>query len=103
MRVSSKKATSNHLSKFAMQHEQIRFAGAHAMVGADLSDEEVDSICAGYVQNAAKVRFLRGMGLTVRIKPNGRPLVNRKHYDATLGGVAQANPVTGNGPVWGVH
>jgi hypothetical protein len=47
----------------------------------DLTDEEIDAICAGYVQAAAKVRYLERMGLTVRKKPNGRPLVNRRHYD----------------------
>lgn len=52
----------------------------------DLTDAEIDAICAGYVQNAAKIRFLRAMGLTVRTKPNGRPLVNRNHYDAVTNG-----------------
>lgn len=51
----------------------------------DLSDAEIDNICQGYTQNAAKVRFLRSMGLVVRKKPNGRPLVNRNHYDAVTG------------------
>lgn len=71
----------------------------------DLSDEEIDSICDGYVQNAAKIRFLKSLGLTVRMKPNGRPLVNRNHYDAVLG-VAhgqQMQTFTRSGPVWGVH
>ncbi len=51
----------------------------------DLTDAEIDNICQGYTQNAAKVRFLRSMGLVVRQKPNGRPLVNRNHYDAMTG------------------
>lgn len=46
-------------------------------LSADLTDDEVDAICAGYTQNAAKVRFLRGLGVEVRRKPNGRPLVAR--------------------------
>lgn len=50
----------------------------------DLSDAEIDAICAGLVQNAAKVRHLQRLGLTVRQKPNGRPLVNRAHYDAVM-------------------
>jgi hypothetical protein len=54
--------------------------------GADLDDWEIDNACAGYVQNAARVRFLRGLGLMVRQKPNGRPLVNRAHYDTVMGG-----------------
>ncbi len=59
---------------------------------ADLSDDEIDGICAGYAQNHAKVRFLRRMGLTVRVKPNGRPLVNRRHYDAAMNGGQPAVP-----------
>lgn len=50
----------------------------------DLTDAEIDSICAGLVQNAAKVRCLRRMGLTVRQKPNGKPLVNRTHAESVL-------------------
>ncbi|MES2888666.1 MAG: hypothetical protein V4739_11715 [Pseudomonadota bacterium] len=57
----------------------------------DLPDSEIDEICAGLVQNAAKVRYLRKLGLTVRQKPNGKPLVNRAHYDAVmLGGMKSA-------------
>jgi hypothetical protein len=51
----------------------------------DLTDEEVDAICAGYRQNAAKVRFLRALGVQVARKPNGRPLVSRAHYEAVRG------------------
>lgn len=70
----------------------------------DLTDAEIDMICDGYVQNAAKIRFLRALGLTVRIKPNGRPLVNRTHYDAVLGvAQGQRSASLSNGPVWGVH
>ena len=52
-------------------------------MSADLLDAEIDSICAGLTQNAARVRYLKRMGLVVRQKPNGRPLVNRAHYDAS--------------------
>lgn len=54
----------------------------------DLSNNEIDRICEGLVQDAAKVRYLEGLGLRVRRKPNGRPLVNRKHYDAVCGQAA---------------
>lgn len=57
-----------------------------------LSDEEIDDICAGLTQSAAKVRYLRGLGLTVGEKPNGRPLVARVNFDAVLGGVARVSP-----------
>lgn len=69
----------------------------------DLSDTEIDSICAGYVQNAAKVRYLTSMGLTVRQKPNGRPLVNRSHYQAVMGCVITNQTRKNNQPIWGVH
>lgn len=61
----------------------------------DLLDAEIDSICAGLVQNCAKVRYLRRMGLTVRTKPNGKPLVNRNHYDAVMNGHYRKQPTTG--------
>ena len=41
------------------------------------TDAEVDEMCAGLEQDAAKVRFLRRLGLRVDRKPNGRPLAWR--------------------------
>lgn len=73
-------------------------------MSSDLSDGEIDSICAGYKQGAAMVRFLTGLGLIVRRKPNGRPLVNRAHYDAVMGcAAAIAGAKYDSQPVWGVH
>ena len=69
----------------------------------DLTDAEIDLICDGLVQASAKVRYLERLGLTVRRKPNGRPLVNRAHYDAMMGCSQQPRPTQNNGPVWGVH
>ena len=51
------------------------------MNSPDLSDLEIDSICAGLKQNAAKVRYLRALGLRVDRKPNGRPLVARSEWE----------------------
>lgn len=71
---------------------------------ADLTDAEVDNICDGYVQNAAKIRYLRALGLTVERKPNGRPLVNRAHYDAVRGQAAMHATTSRRAqPIWGVH
>ena len=67
--------------------------------GADLTDTEVDAICAGLTQDAAKVRFLECLGLKVARKPNGRPLVNRAHYDAVRGATA-AGVSSGLQPRW---
>lgn len=51
-----------------------------------LTDAEVDDLCAGLVNDAAKVRHLRAQGLTVTRKPNGRPLVIRTHAEEVLSG-----------------
>ena len=66
-----------------------------------LGDYEVDQICAGLVNNAAKARYLHRLGLTVRRKPNGRPLVNRKHYDEIMNG-RQKGRHTPSGIRWSV-
>ena len=70
------------------------------MNDVDLSDIEIDNICQGRVQNAAKLRHLRGMGLSVRRKPNGRPLVNRMHYNRIFG---QPEKITAFEPNWSVE
>ena len=72
-------------------------------MGADLTDEEIDSICDKYRQNAARVRYLRSLGLTVRQKPSGRPLVNRKHYDLMMAGSQTTGYAAATGPNWRVH
>ena len=74
----------------------------------DLTDDEIDVICSGYKQNAAKCRYLQSLGITVRRKPNGRPLVNRQHYNSVrICDSTNASPSSSNfnptEPVWGVH
>lgn len=54
-----------------------------------LTDAEIDDLCTGLVNNAAKIRHLRRLGLTVNQKPNGRPLVIRTHAEAVLAGLQQ--------------
>jgi hypothetical protein len=51
-----------------------------------LSDAEVADLCAPLTQPAAQVRYLRALGLTVALKPNGRPVVIRSHAEAVLSG-----------------
>jgi len=41
------------------------------------SDAEVDEMTDGLTQDAAKIRYLRRLGLCVDRKPNGRPLAWR--------------------------
>lgn len=51
-----------------------------------LTDAEVDALCAGLTQSAAKVRFISEvLKVPVARKPNGRPLVMRADVErATL-------------------
>lgn len=87
----------NHLHRHLATMAELTF------LTSDLSDDEVDAICRGLTQNAAKTRFLRTLGLRVDRKPNGAPLINRAHYDAVRGGGRRDREVDSDGPVWGVH
>lgn len=55
-------------------------------LSAYFTDAEVDEMTDGLVQDAAKIRYLRRLGLRVDRKPNGRPLAWR------------ASPATGTAP-----
>lgn len=68
----------------------------------DLSDEEIDRICNGYKQNAAKLRHLRALGLRVDQRPNGRPLVARIEWDRVYSApeAVQQRRDPSNGPKW---
>lgn len=50
-----------------------------------LSDEEVAGICEPLSMPAAQCRHLAGLGLLVKRKPNGRPLVARSEFERVLG------------------
>ena len=52
----------------------------------DLTQEEIDAICAGITQHAAQCRYLRSLGLWVERRPNGQPLVWRNHAEQVLSG-----------------
>jgi hypothetical protein len=56
-----------------------------------LSDAEIADLCAPLIQPAAQVRYLRTLGLTVTLKPNGRPVVIRCCAEAVLSGRAAAS------------
>jgi hypothetical protein len=47
------------------------------MSGDFYTDAEVDELTVGLTQNAAKIRFLKRLGLRVDKKPNGAPLAWR--------------------------
>jgi len=66
----------------------------------DLNDAEINEICGGLIQNHAKIRFLLSLGLTVRRKPNGKPLVNRQHYQTVMTSAEVCQTPFSTGPKW---
>ena len=44
-----------------------------------LTDEEI-RVLTGKKQYRAQIRALRGLGLTVKVRPDGKPLVARGNY-----------------------
>jgi hypothetical protein len=61
-----------------------------------LTDTELAEICSPLVTPAAQRRFLERLGLIVKVKPNGRPLVARGEFERVLIG-RQAEPTTNGG------
>ena len=70
-----------------------------ATIRPDLDDLEVDQICIGLVQNAAKIRYLQSLGLIVARRPNGRPLVARAEWEKRFVSSEQ-HPSSANAPRW---
>lgn len=57
-----------------------------------LTAEEISALCPGLVQPAAQVRALRALGLTVKPRRDGTPLVSRANFERVFDGVADAGP-----------
>jgi hypothetical protein len=57
-----------------------------------LTNEELDDLCKPLTQAAAQIRFLRSLGLTVKTKPNGTPLVMRSHFEQVMNPAGNQNP-----------
>jgi hypothetical protein len=51
-----------------------------------LTDSEISEICQPLVMPAAQCRYLIRLGLIVKRKPNGRPLVARGEFERVLVG-----------------
>lgn len=49
-----------------------------------LSEAELAEICAPLVAPAAQRRFLERLGMVVKVKPNGHPLVARGEFERVL-------------------
>lgn len=50
-----------------------------------LSDAEILELCAPLVQPSAQVRYLKGLGLFVKRRPDGRPLLAVSEFERVLG------------------
>jgi hypothetical protein len=59
-----------------------------------LSPDDVNDLCEPLTQKAAQCAFLKTLGLTVKRKPDGSPLVMRSNLELVLGAIA--NPATAN-------
>lgn len=59
------------------------------------TDTEVDTMCDGLTMNAAKIKYLRRLGLRVDRKPNGRPLAWRPTVPVQNEPQGDANVVVG--------
>lgn len=53
-----------------------------------LSPDEVNDICAPLTQKAAQCTYLKSLGLIVKRKPDGSPLVMKSNVESVLGAVA---------------
>lgn len=50
-----------------------------------LTPDEIGDLCEPLTQHAAQIRYMRDeLGLTVRTKPNGAPLVVRSHFEQVM-------------------
>lgn len=64
-----------------------------------LTDDEIAGICEGVTLPGWQCKHLARMGMLVKRKPNGRPLVARSEFERVLGAgrfeKAQNDPSTG--------
>ena len=49
-----------------------------------LTDSEINEICDPLTQPHAQRRFLLNLGILVKKKPNGRPLVSRAEFERAM-------------------
>ena len=65
-----------------------------------LSDPELADICRPLTQHAARIRYLRTLGLRVERRPDGSPLVRRADWERAQ--QAQNATPARRGPQWSV-
>lgn len=55
-----------------------------------LTQPEIDDLCRPITQSAAQIRHLQRLGLSVKRRPNGSPVVTRVNFDAVMNPQAAA-------------
>lgn len=65
-----------------------------------LTEDEIADLCQPLTQAAAQIRFLRSLGLTVKTKPNGAPLLIRSHFEQVMNPQGKPKPPVRQGPNW---
>jgi hypothetical protein len=63
-----------------------------------LSDAEIADICRPLKQHAARIRYLKRLGVRVERRPDGSPLVARSDWERR--GQSTQNVRPANGPKW---
>lgn len=49
-----------------------------------LTEAEINDLCTPLTQHAAQIRYIERLGIPVRKKPNGAPLVMRSQFEEIL-------------------
>lgn len=62
------------------------------VAGSYLSDAEIADICAPLVMPSAQRRYLERLGMMVKAKPNGRPLLARGEFERVMIGRRSEEP-----------
>lgn len=63
-----------------------------------LTNAEILEIVDPLTQPAAIVRWFKNNGYTVKVRPNGMPLVTRQHFEQVTGGNAEPIKSVGEEP-----
>lgn len=63
-----------------------------------LTENEIADLCKPLTQAAAQIRFLRSLGLTVKTKPNGAPLVIRSNFEQVMNPAGKQKPAARTEP-----
>lgn len=70
------------------------------MSSLNLTAEEIEDI-TGLKRASAQIRHLRSLGLTVKQRADGSPLVSRANYHVVMGGTVAGSRHEGSEPDFG--